>query len=64
MTEQQELLTLVREIHANTAHMNEKIDKLERTATRRGAVAGAVAGSITGTIMTVGIELIKAKFGG
>lgn len=63
MTDEQKILKLVQEIHAQNERMLARVDELERTATKRGAVAGAVAGSITGGIMTVGIELIRAKFG-
>lgn len=63
MDEQQEILRLLKDIHQQNERMLARVDELERTATKRGAVAGAVAGSITGGIMTVGIELLKAKFG-
>lgn len=42
---------------------SQQIEQLEKTATKRGAVAGAVAGGVTGSVMALGIEFIKAKLG-
>lgn len=64
MIDNGEMMRLLMEIHAQNAQMLVRIDELEQTATKRGAIAGAVAGSFSGAIMTIGIELIKAKFGG
>lgn len=64
VNDNQEIMRLLTEIHAQNVQMLERIDELEQTATKRGAIAGAVAGSISAAIMTIGIELIKAKFGG
>lgn len=49
----------LRKIEAQSQH----IEQLEKTATKRGAVAGAVAGGVTGSVMALGIEFIKAKMG-
>lgn len=62
--EQQQIITLLQEIRAQNAELLSRVDELERTATKRGAVAGAVAGSITGTIISVGIDFIRLKWGG
>lgn len=64
MIDNGEMMRLLMEIHAQNAQMLVRIDELEQTATKRGAIAGAVAGSFSGAIMAIGIELIKAKFGG
>lgn len=64
MIDNGEMMRLLMEIHAQNAQMLVRIDELEQTATKRGAIAGAVAGSISGAVMAIGIELIKAKFGG
>ena len=68
--EQREILALVREIRDTTQSVNERmtgfedrIANVEQAAIRKGAKAGAVAGGMTCAIMTVGIELIRAKFG-
>ncbi len=58
-----EVIGLLLEIRQQNAEQLARIDELERTATKRGAVAGAVAGGVTGTVMAVGVELIKAKLG-
>ena len=45
-----------------------KIDHLEYTVTKKaavaGAVAGAVSGGLSGAVVTMGLDLIRAKFGG
>ena len=64
MIDNGEMMRLLMEIHAQNAQMLVRIDELEQTATKRGAIAGAGAGTFSGAIMTIGIELIKAKFGG
>lgn len=64
MTEQQEIIALLHEIRSQNVKMLNRVDELERTATKRGAIAGAVAGTISGAVISVGIELIKLKFGG
>ncbi|MDO4434860.1 MAG: hypothetical protein Q4B71_00395 [Cardiobacteriaceae bacterium] len=64
MNDNPEIMRLLREIHGQQQQLLNRIDELEQTATRRGAVAGGVAGSISGAMVTIGIEMIKAKFGG
>lgn len=64
MSENQEIMCLLREIHAQNKQLIARIDELEQTATKRGAIAGAVAGSFSGAIISIGLEIIKAKFGG
>lgn len=62
------ILQSLSHIHAQNAQIAQKIDKLEHTvtakATKAGAVAGAIAGTATSGLFTVGMEIIKAKFGG
>lgn len=64
----QQIMRSLSDIHEQNQQISQKIDKLEQTITKKATVAGAVAGAITGSltsgVMTVGIELIKAKFGG
>mgnify|MGYP000128393685 CR=1 FL=1 len=56
------------QIHAQNIKIASKIDRLEthitKKATVAGAVSGAVAGGVTSGLVSLGIELIKAKFGG
>lgn len=61
--EERQVINLLMEIKAQNAEQLERINELEKTATKRGAIAGAVAGSITGGVITIGIEFIKAKLG-
>lgn len=58
-----EILPILQEIHQQNKEMLVRIDSIEQSATKRGAVSGAVAGGLSGSIAAVGIELIKAKFG-
>lgn len=48
--------------------VKQKIDDLEQTVTKKATVAGAIAGAVTGTvtsgIFSIGMEIVKAKFGG
>ena len=43
MIDNGEMMRLLMEIHAQNAQMLVRIDELEQTATKRGAIAGAVA---------------------
>lgn len=58
----------LQDIQAQNNEVLGKIDKLEATLTKKatmaGAMAGAVSGGITSGVIAVGLELIKAKFGG
>lgn len=53
---------------AEMEQVKQKIDDLEQTVTKKattaGAIAGTVAGTATSSIFMVGMEIIKAKFGG
>lgn len=48
--------------------VKQKIDDLEQTVTKKattaGAIAGAMAGTATSGLFTIGMEIVKAKFGG
>lgn len=63
-----EVMALLGDIHQQNQHMMTKFDALEANVTRRAQVAGAMAGAFTGgvggTVVSLGIEFIKAKFGG
>lgn len=66
----QDVIRLLLEIKSQNAEQlrkievqSQQIEQLEKTATKRGAVAGAVAGGVTGSVMALGIEFIKAKLG-
>lgn len=64
----QQMMKVLGDIHEQNSEIVTKIDNLEKTVTKKASIAGAVAGAITGSIsggvMGVGVELIKAKFGG
>ncbi len=64
----EQIIQSLSDIKAQTRQTNDKIDaldaKLTKKATVAGAVAGAVTGSVTSGMVSVGIELIRAKFGG
>lgn len=57
-----------RQIIAKIDEQNSRIESLERTvakkATIAGAIAGAAAGAATSGIFSIGMEIVKAKFGG
>lgn len=63
-----EIMSLLTDIHEQNQTMLTQFDELEgkisRRATAAGAMAGAFTGGISGTVISVGIELIKAKWGG
>ena len=63
-----EVVQLLGEIKAQNQTMMTQFDTLEtnisKRATMAGAMAGAFTGGVGGTVVSVGIELIKAKFGG
>lgn len=48
--------------------VKQKIDDLEQTVTKKATVAGAIAGAVAGTatsgLFSIGMEIVKAKFGG
>ena len=63
-----EVIQLLGDIKAQNQTMMQQFDTLEtnisKRATMAGAMAGAFTGGVGGTVVSVGIELIKAKFGG
>ena len=63
-----EIMALLTDIHCQNKTMMNQFDALEANITRRATIAGAMTGAFTGgvggTVVSVGIELIKAKFGG
>ena len=63
-----EVMALLSDIHRQNEGIAERFDTLEQNVTKRaqmaGAMAGAFSGGVGGAVVTVGIEFIKAKFGG
>lgn len=63
-----EVIQLLGDIKTQNQTMMQQFDTLEtnisKRATMAGAMAGAFTGGVGGTVVSVGIELIKAKFGG
>lgn len=63
-----EVMQLLGDIKAQNQTMMTQFDTIEtnisKRATMAGAMAGAFTGGVGGTVVSVGIELIKAKFGG
>ncbi len=63
-----EVVQLLGDIKAQNQTMMSQFDALEtnisKRATMAGAMAGAFTGGVGGTVVSLGIELIKAKFGG
>jgi TRAP-type mannitol/chloroaromatic compound transport system permease large subunit len=63
-----QVMALLGDIKSQNETMMQQFDTLEanisRRATMAGAMAGAFTGGVGGTVVSVGIELIKAKFGG
>ena len=66
--EPDEVIQLLGDIKTQNQTMIQQFDTLEtnisKRATMAGAMAGAFTGGVGGTVVSVGIELIKAKFGG
>lgn len=64
----QQIIGSLDQIHAQNITIADKIDRLETHITKKATVAGAMAGAVTGGVtsglVSLGIELIKAKFGG
>lgn len=64
----EQIIGSLEQIHAQNEQISQKIDKLETHITKKATVAGAMAGAVTGGLtsglVSLGIELIKAKFGG
>lgn len=59
-----EMLRLMQEIHAQNVQLLNRIDTLEREQARKAIALGFGGGMAGGGIVSVGIELIRAKFGG
>lgn len=59
---------VLNQIHQQNIQLFDKIGNLEQGMTKKASVAGAIAGAFTGSVSAsvigVGIELLKAKFGG
>lgn len=63
-SETAEMLRLMRDIHSQNRRLLERLDKLEREQGRRAAIVGFSGGMVGGGIVHLGIEFIRAKFGG
>lgn len=67
-TQDDQILAILSDIKSQNETMMTQFDTLEtnisKRATMAGAMAGAFTGGVGGTVVSVGIELIKAKFGG
>ena len=63
-TETEEMLRLMRDIHSQNRRLLERLDKLEREQGRRAAIVGFSGGMVGGGIIHLGIEFIRAEFGG
>lgn len=44
-------------------HIKQIHDDCQKTARTHGAMAGAISGSVASGLVSLGIEMIKAKFG-
>lgn len=64
----QQMLSVLHKIHQQNIELFDKIDNLETNMSKKAAYAGAIAGAFTGGVsggvIGIGIELLKAKFGG
>ncbi len=62
------ILAKLDDIKQEVHEVNNKVDELESKITKKAMLAGAVSGAVTGTatsgFFTLGIEMIKAKYGG
>lgn len=58
-----ETTALLREMSAKMDVANEKLDRLETTAAKSGALAGAVSGGVAGGLVATAVVVIRAKFG-
>ncbi len=67
-TNDQIIINKLDEIKQDTQQVNQKIDDLEQHLTKKAMVAGGIAGAVSGTLsssfFSLGIEMIKAKYGG
>lgn len=57
-----------RQIIQKIDEQNSRIDDLEQNLTKKATIAGALAGFVGGTtgcgVFVLGMEIVKAKFGG
>ena len=58
-----ETAALLREMSIKMDMANEKLDRLETTAAKSGAVAGAISGGVAGGLVATAIVVIRAKLG-
>ncbi|STZ63915.1 Uncharacterised protein [Moraxella lacunata] len=62
------ILSSLDSIHNQNRQIAQKIDDLEQSVTKKATVAGAIAGAVAGTatsgMFSIGMEIVKAKFGG
>ena len=62
------ILSSLDSIHNQNRQIAQKIDDLEKSVTKKatfaGAISGAVAGTATSGMFNIGMEIVKAKFGG
>lgn len=58
------IISLLEDIQEQNSQIVNKIDGLESKVTKKAVVYGAMSGGFTATMLEIGIELIKAKFGG
>lgn len=59
----QHILQLLAQIHANSEAVLIKVEQLQTTTRRQAMIYGAMSGGTAGAMMAVGVELIKAKYG-
>lgn len=59
-----DILQQNRQIIQKIDAQNARIDSLEYHITKKATIAGAIAGTATSGMFTIGMEIIKAKFGG
>lgn len=62
-SKESEELQLLRKIDAHLYGIDGKLTRIEKRATKAGAIAGGVAGGITGGIVAMSISLIRVKLG-
>lgn len=53
-----------RQIITKIDEQNNRIDDLEKTVGKKATLAGAMAGAVTSSLFAIGMEVVKAKFGG
>lgn len=62
------ILSSLDSIHNQNRQIAQKIENLEQSVTKKATVSGAIAGAVVGTatsgMFSIGMEIVKAKFGG